>query len=116
MRADIHDGPEQNTLQAEAGYIDARPQLPDRRNPLATHGRTIDRVISVVLRNRRLPIDFRFAPKATEIAGAGISGEMTPTVAPVPEPSTWAMMIVGFLGLGWMAYRRRSSFLAVQPV
>src|SRR5215831_2537748 len=32
MRADIHDGPEHNTLQAEAGYIDARPYLPDRRN------------------------------------------------------------------------------------
>jgi hypothetical protein len=30
-------------------------------------------------------------------------------VAPVPEPSTWAMMILGFLGLGWMAYRRRSQ-------
>src|SRR5215510_595602 len=28
-------------LQSEAGYIDARPQLPDRRKPLATHGRTI---------------------------------------------------------------------------
>src|SRR6266446_6149589 len=26
MRADIHDGPEHNTLQSEAGYIDARPQ------------------------------------------------------------------------------------------
>ena len=34
MRADIHDGPEHNTLQAEAGYIDARPYLPDRRNLL----------------------------------------------------------------------------------
>jgi len=31
MRADIHDGPEHNPLQAEAGYIDARPYLPDRR-------------------------------------------------------------------------------------
>jgi hypothetical protein len=41
MRADIHDGPEHNTLQPEAGYIDARPQLPDRQKPLATHGRTI---------------------------------------------------------------------------
>src|SRR5262245_37752844 len=41
MRADIHDGPEHNTLHAEAGYIDARPQLPDRRKPLATRGRTI---------------------------------------------------------------------------
>jgi hypothetical protein len=26
MRADIHGGPEQNTLQSEAGYIDARAQ------------------------------------------------------------------------------------------
>src|SRR5208283_5272774 len=25
MRADIHDGPEHNTLQSKAGYIDARP-------------------------------------------------------------------------------------------
>ena len=28
-------------------------------------------------------------------------------VAPVPEPSTWAMMILGFLGVGFVAYRRR---------
>jgi hypothetical protein len=27
----------------------------------------------------------------------------------VAEPSTWAMMILGFLGLGWMAYRRKNS-------
>lgn len=27
-------------------------------------------------------------------------------VAAVPEPSTWAMMILGFAGLGFMAYRR----------
>ena len=27
----------------------------------------------------------------------------------VPEPSTWAMMILGFLGLGWMAYRRKTK-------
>jgi hypothetical protein len=26
----------------------------------------------------------------------------------VPEPSTWAMMILGFVGLGFMAYRRKS--------
>src|SRR5262249_53688011 len=28
-------------LQSKAGYIDARPLSPSRRNPLATHGRTI---------------------------------------------------------------------------
>jgi hypothetical protein len=28
-------------------------------------------------------------------------------VGAVPEPSTWAMMVLGFLGIGFMAYRRR---------
>jgi hypothetical protein len=27
----------------------------------------------------------------------------------VPEPSTWAMLLVGFAGLGIMAYRRKSK-------
>jgi PEP-CTERM motif len=31
------------------------------------------------------------------------------TVAAVPEPSTWAMMILGFAGIGFMAYRRKSQ-------
>jgi hypothetical protein len=29
--------------------------------------------------------------------------------AAVPEPSTWAMMILGFCGVGFMAYRRKPS-------
>jgi hypothetical protein len=28
---------------------------------------------------------------------------------PVPEPSTWAMMILGFAGVGFIAYRRKRS-------
>jgi hypothetical protein len=28
---------------------------------------------------------------------------------PIPEPSTWAMMILGFFGIGFMAYRRKSK-------
>jgi hypothetical protein len=31
-------------------------------------------------------------------------------VASVPEPSTWAMMILGFCGLGYMACRRRKVY------
>ena len=31
------------------------------------------------------------------------------TIAAVPETSTWAMMIVGFAGLGFLAYRRNSG-------
>jgi PEP-CTERM motif len=30
-------------------------------------------------------------------------------VSSVPEPSTWAMMILGFFGVGAMTYRRRKS-------
>lgn len=34
-------------------------------------------------------------------------------VAAVPEPSTWAMMMLGFCGLGYMAYRRKSQIKLV---
>ena len=30
----------------------------------------------------------------------------TEILTPVPEPSTWAMMILGYAGVGYMAYRR----------
>jgi hypothetical protein len=33
----------------------------------------------------------------------------TASVSAVPEPSTWTMMILGFAGVGFMAYRRRNS-------
>jgi hypothetical protein len=35
----------------------------------------------------------------------------------VPEPSTWAMMLLGFAGVGFIAYRRKSkpAALAVHP-
>jgi hypothetical protein len=32
-----------------------------------------------------------------------------PPIAAVPEASTWAMMILGFAGVGFMAYRRRQT-------
>lgn len=35
------------------------------------------------------------------------------TVAAVPEPSTWAMMILGFAGVGYMTYRRRKQNTAL---
>jgi hypothetical protein len=39
-----------------------------------------------------------------------VSGDITTNaVNAVPEPSTWAMMILGFAGIGFMAYRRKSK-------
>jgi uncharacterized protein (TIGR03118 family) len=42
----------------------------------------------------------------------GINGELDGlfgSISAVPEPSTWAMMILGFCGIGAMTYRRRRS-------
>ena len=59
-----------------------------------------------------------------EINGPGVRGQsgvgfgsdlvINPVVAAVPEPATWAMMLLGFAGIGTMAYRkRRASFRLV---
>ena len=56
-----------------------------------------------------------------EISLSGISGATFQDVrqvrlggsgiAPaVPEPSTWAMMLLGFTGIGFLAYRRKAAF------
>ena len=52
---------------------------------------------------------------ALTFTGAGsFTGTMTPITitTAVPEPSSWAMMILGFAGVGYMAYRRRSQRIA----
>jgi hypothetical protein len=37
--------------------------------------------------------------KQVQFSGAGL-------VPSIPEPSTWAMMMVGFAGLGYVGFRR----------
>jgi PEP-CTERM motif len=37
------------------------------------------------------------------------SDGVTTTISSVPEPSTWAMLILGFAGIGFMAYRRKNK-------
>jgi uncharacterized protein (TIGR03118 family) len=42
----------------------------------------------------------------------GLNGELDGlfgSIRAVPEPSTWAMLLLGFVGLGFMAYRRKSK-------
>jgi hypothetical protein len=39
----------------------------------------------------------------------GVTGSGTFNVSAVPEPSTWAMLLMGFAGVGFMAYRRKSK-------
>jgi hypothetical protein len=44
-----------------------------------------------------------------EVKQIDFSRAAEPNVRGVPEPSTWAMMILGFAGVGFMAYRRKSK-------
>jgi hypothetical protein len=43
--------------------------------------------------------------------GEDLSVNYQAVLGGVPEPSTWAMMILGFFGLGFMAYRRKNGAL-----
>lgn len=46
--------------------------------------------------------------------GTSGSSNSSIVVTAVPEPSTWAMMILGFFGVGFLAYRRKSSGKALR--
>jgi len=54
MRADIHDGPELNTLQSEAGYIEQDRKAARSTEPLATYGPTIHPGHSPIFRDRSM--------------------------------------------------------------
>lgn len=54
-----------------------------------------------------------FVTELTFVSAGSFTGEMDPIIASVPEPSTWAMMILGFAGIGFIRYRRlRKSTMA----
>lgn len=49
----------------------------------------------------------RFRPHRKQARG-GINVYVS-IASPVPEPSTWAMIILGFAGIGYLAYRRQEQ-------
>jgi hypothetical protein len=51
-------------------------------------------------------IDFVLDPNSTFSFDSTLA---VATVTAVPEPKTWAMMILGFFGMGFMAYRRKNG-------
>lgn len=66
-------------------------------------------IISVVLASD--PIGHSYVNGYVNIGNGSLTGQtpFVPQVAAVPEPSTWAMMILGFAGIGFMVYRRRNA-------
>jgi hypothetical protein len=53
------------------------------------------------------PTGLQYVLEITLPDGLSVAGENP--IAGVPEPSTWAMLLIGFAGLGFMAYRRRNQ-------
>jgi hypothetical protein len=53
--------------------------------------------------------NFRIALEATLGDADGGPESFSAIAGAVPEPSTWAMMILGFAGIGFMTYRRRNQ-------
>jgi hypothetical protein len=56
--------------------------------------------------------DYRVAFSGTTPAGGVATGNLTFQTIPVPEPATWALMILGFGGIGFALRRRRRPALA----
>ena len=57
------------------------------------------------------PADFGVAVATTDMALDYVAGGVSASVA--PEPSTWTMMLVSFVGLGFVGYRRKSISVAM---
>jgi hypothetical protein len=60
-------------------------------------------------------LDSFFAPTVgfERVFASGVSGGASLVTPAVPEPSTWAMMILGFCGLGFLAHHRRNQTTAL---
>jgi hypothetical protein len=50
-----------------------------------------------------------FWPESSAPLTDGFGSFLVSATTAVPEPSTWAMMILGFAGVGFMAYRRNAK-------
>jgi hypothetical protein len=56
-----------------------------------------------------------FAVGNFQFGNTSTSFDVTSIAEAVREPSTWMMMLLGFAGLGFMAYRRKSAPVLTSP-
>jgi fibro-slime domain-containing protein len=73
------------------------------------HGFTLGPVTTASLTQGNHSIEIFYADREVTQAQLEFSIVTDGVTTSVPEPSTWAMMILGFFGVGFMAYRRRNG-------
>ena len=96
----VDSGADRNRITTSAGEIITGQMVLDLCGANCSDGQT----------NVWLTITGLTAFQSAVFSDAGANSfEFAPAVAAVPEPSTWAMMILGFAGVGFMAYRRKST-------
>jgi PEP-CTERM motif len=114
--------PNGNIGAGVSGTIDLSPgdgQLDIISVPFGTTGGTFTQQVTYSVPGLYTP-SYSFTGTAAETANSGftvpddesisVSGNFAQlNVSAVPEPSTWAMMILGFFGVGFIAYRRKRN-------
>jgi hypothetical protein len=89
----------------------------DNFGSLVVNGITVAQLVNTDPANFNQLHAFSFIPKLGDnILEVSLTDTGPPTAfridgfaGAVPEPSTWAMMILGFAGIGFMAYRRKGQ-------
>jgi hypothetical protein len=112
----VPSGTVNNTPEGTFDYGIIAPTAANNAGPLSftiadAAGLTLDS-LDFSISNGKLDIFFAsdLANKTLVNAdGSPITGTVGALAPAVPEASTWAMMILGFMGVGFLAYRRRGQ-------
>jgi hypothetical protein len=92
-----------NSTSAGVGFNNTGPSTPEIINTINYTGQHDNFVFQLSAGG------FGYTFTDTANSQLSSSGTIVATISAVPEPSTWAMMILGFCGLGFMAYRRKPN-------
>jgi hypothetical protein len=95
-----------------AGYFSSVTALPSTTLNLAGADPFALSSISFTATNAGT-LGFSFGTTSSDNVGPLLDDVKLDVTSTVPEPSTWAMMILGFAGVGFMAFRKRKNGLAL---
>jgi hypothetical protein len=96
-----------NSTSAGVGFNNTGPGTPEIINNISYTGQNDSFVFQLSTGG------FGYTFTDTANSRLSSSGTIEATISAVPEPSTWAMMILGFCGLGFVAYRRKPNSAAL---